>query len=138
MFVLLDVYCLHLLFITSFQGRVEYKMRFPEAVAFDLNQNPEHRPKRSGSTLSTLTTGCTKIWLEEKHRYMTGTECLAFHSIPTTSQLATIMGSTQVRVNAISNSAKCFLAGNSMHGVSIGSLVALCLYGTSLSRETKD
>ena len=129
-----SVICLHI----SFRGRDEYKMRFPEALAFDLNQDPQHRPKRSGTTLSTLTTGCTKVWLESQHRYMTGTECLAFHSIPTTSRLATTMGSTQVRVDGISNSAKCFLAGNSMHGVSVGSLVAICLYGTSLSRETKD
>lgn len=111
-------------------GRAEYERMFPHGVAFDLNQNPTFRAKKSMQILSTLTTGCSHIWMTGERRYMTGLECLALHSIPVTAQLAKLMRCRKVMVDSISHSGCCFLAGNSMHGASVGAIVAIGLMCT--------
>ena len=103
----------------------DYGMLYPQALAYDLNQNPWQRPKKSGPILSTLTTGCSKIWLHHKKRYMLGIECLTMHSIPVISEVAHAMRCRQINITGLSHSAQCFLAGNSMHGASVGAMLAL-------------
>ena len=95
-------------------GRADYEVLHPNAVAWDLNQDPRYRCKKSGPILSTLTTGCSHFWLKASKRCLTGLELMALHSIPICESLAKAMGSTQVDVSQLSNTARCFLAGNSM------------------------
>lgn len=116
----------------AIQGRALYAAMFPRAQAYDLNQDPKHRAKRSHDILSTLTTGCSKLWLAKQERYMTGLECLSFHSIPATAELAMAMRCRQVEAGEVSHAMQCFMAGNSMHCANVGACVALCLFGTSL------
>ena len=111
-------------------GVVKTSSLFKHGVAFDLNQNPTFRAKKSMQILSTLTTGCSHIWMTGERRYMTGLECLALHSIPVTAQLAKLMRCRKVMVDSISHSGCCFLAGNSMHGASVGAIVAIGLMCT--------
>ena len=87
---------------------------------------------RRNDILSTLTTGCSKLWLAKQERYMTGLECLSFHSIPATAELAMAMRCRQVEAGEVSHAMQCFMAGNSMHCANVGACVALCLFGTSL------
>lgn len=109
-------------------GLEKYEDLFPAALAFDLNQDPLCRPRKSECDLHTLTTGSTKIWLPPKKRFLSGLECLALHSIAVSPGLAATMGCTEVQVGALSHSAQCFLAGNCMHTASVGSVIALCLF----------
>ena len=103
---------------------------FPGGIAFDLNQNPTQRAKKSFNVLSTLTTGCSHTWLVNEQRYLLGVECLALHSVPVFARVAELMRSTRVNVDLVSHSGCCFLAGNSMHGASVGAFVAIGLFCT--------
>lgn len=114
----------------AISGKDGYEILYPRARAFDLNQDPYKRPKRSEDVLSTLTTGCSKVWLVDKCRYMTGKEMMACHSIPVTTQLARVMKTRKVEVDHVSHTMQCFLAGNSMHGANVGAMIALALFGT--------
>ena len=100
------------------------------STAWDLNQDPFHRAKKSGAYLSTLTTGCSHLWLKDEKRYITGLELLTLHSIPVLKCVAETMCCSQVKVSAVSNTACCFLAGNSMHGASVGTVAAMGLFCT--------
>lgn len=119
----------------AIQGRALYEAMYPHAEAYDLNQDPKHRAKRSHAILSTLTTGCSKLWLVNRGRYMTGLECLSFHAIPVTAELAMAMRCKQVAAGEVSHTMQCFMAGNSMHCANVGACVALCLFGTSLKSK---
>ena len=119
-------------YAVSFPGREKYEELYPNGIAFNLNQNPSARAKRSTDVLGTLTTGCSHTWLKRKRRYLTGVECLALHSIPVTQQIASAMHCTRVNVDSISHAGCCFLAGNSMHAASVGAIVALGLLCTSV------
>lgn len=109
-------------------------MLHPNSLAWDLNQDPKHRPKKSGATLSTVTTGCSHLWLKDQKRYVKGIELLALHSIPVTLEIANAMSCAPVVLDAVSNTAQCFLAGNSMHASSVGTVAALGLLCTEACR----
>ena len=113
-------------------GKSEYEVLHPNAVAWDLNQDPCYRCKKSGPILSTLTTGCSHFWLKASNRCLTGLELMALHSIPICESLAKAMGSTQVDVSQVSNTARCFL--NSMHCASVGTVVAIALLCTRITK----
>ena len=108
-------------------GKGNYDVLHPNSLAWDLNQDPKHRPKKSGATLSTVTTGCSHLWLKDQKRYVKGIELLALHSIPVTLEIANAMSCAPVVLDAVSNTAQCFLAGNSMHASSVGTVAALGL-----------
>lgn len=110
-------------------GRDDYDVLYPSALAVDLNQNPHQRARKSETVLATLTTGASRVWLTTCKRFLTGTECLALHSIPVTFQIARAMKCARVRADVVSNTMQSFLAGNSMHCASVGAAVALCLFG---------
>ena len=105
---------------------------FPAALAYDLNQNPTQRAKKSWQVLSTLTTGCSHTWLSRQQRVLRGLECMALHSIPVTAQVSSSMRSRMVDTSSVSHSGCCFLAGNSMHGSSVGAFAALSLLCTKV------
>lgn len=121
--------------VTYGQGKADYDVLFPNSIAWDLNQDPNHRAKKCGDTLTTLTTGCNHLWLRDNHRYMRGVELMALHSIPISSQIAKAMRCSKVVTSAVSNTAQCFLAGNSMHGASVGTVVAVGLLCTKISES---
>ena len=108
----IELHCMQLLNsilrVLVSKGRRDYELLYPQALAYDLMQDPYHRPKRSDAILSTLTTGCSKVWLANERRYITGLELIALHSIPATSQLARLMQCKQVCADAVSNTMQAF------------------------------
>ena len=113
------------------QGLTSYESKFPEATAYDLNQNPSTRGKKATAIMFTLTTGSHHIWIRSRSRYMSGIECLLLHSVPVTSQAAEAMRCKPVLVHKQKNTCHCFLAGNSMHGASVGLFCAYALLHSS-------
>ena len=113
------------------QGRRDYEQTFPDMLAFDLNQNPSQRARKCGSIMFSITTGCSHVWIRHARRYITGDELLSLHSIPVRDDVARIMKCRPTQMTALSNTAKCFMAGNSIHGASVGKAFAiLMLYST--------
>lgn len=111
-------------------GKADYDVLYPNSSAWDLNQDPRHRPRKCGSVLATLTTGCSHWFVRECKRCMAGLELMALHSIPVSDGLARIMSCAKVDTTSVSNTGCCFLAGNSMHCASIGTVLALGLLCT--------
>lgn len=111
-----------------FWGLKTYLLKFPEGMAFDLNQNPSRRGKKAYDTMFTLTTGSSRIWLVKPARYLSGTEALLMHGIPITKQAASAMRTTQVTIVHQSNTSRCFMAGNSMHCANVGTCLAFILF----------
>lgn len=111
-----------------FRGLRTYQLKFPEGMAFDLNQNPTQRGKKAYDTMFTLTTGSSHVWLVKPSRYLSGIETLLMHGIPVTKQAASAMRTTQVIVHHQSNTSRCFMAGNSMHCANVGTCLAFILF----------
>ena len=111
-------------------GLRNYEAKFPEACAFDLNQNPAQRGKKAYDMMFTLTTGCSHVWLVKPKRYLCGIEALLLHSVPVTKDAAGVMKTTQVAMYHQSHSSQCHMAGNSMHGANVGACIAYILMYT--------
>lgn len=116
-------------------GRRLYEARYPDGLAFNLLQNPNQRSNKAYDVMFTLTTGCSRVWLCKKRRYLSGIEAMLLHSIPITEQAATVMRAKQVAIQSQGNQFHCFLAGNSMHGASVGLFLGLALFCTAPSES---
>ncbi|CAE7311851.1 unnamed protein product [Symbiodinium sp. CCMP2456] len=107
--------------------RLDYERMFPDMVAFDLHQSPSHRARRASKIMFPLTTGCNRVWLRNHKRFLTGAELLSLHSIPVNTDVARVMKCRPSRMESISNTGRCTLVGNSMHGASVGKVFAIAL-----------
>ena len=116
-----------------------YERMFPDMVAFDLRQSPSQRALRASKILFPLTTGCNRVWLRNHKRFVTGAELLSLHSIPISTDVARVMKCGPSRMYNISNTGRCTLVGNSMHGASIGKAFAIVLlYSKKTKSSTRD
>jgi hypothetical protein len=79
----------------------------------------------------TLTTGANRVYLRTKQRFLHGLESLLLHSIPVTKQVAHAMKTRLVNVDGLSHNALSHMAGNSMHGASVG---FMCLVAVKYSQ----
>lgn len=102
------------------RGLKEYLRSWPQCEVVDLYQNPWARPRKGLKHCPVLTTGCARMYLPGRSRFISGVELLLFQSIPVTVQASQEMRSVQLQILNVSNSAHCRLAGNSMHASCIG------------------
>lgn len=88
-----------------------------------MNQSALHRPRYGIKYVPTLTTGCSRMRLRKACRYAHGTELLLLQGLPATPQVAEAMQASLVAASKLTHRAKCFVAGNMMHGTSIGFMI---------------
>lgn len=112
----------------NLQKRLDaYRKRFPGFKIADLYQSPESRPRQGVQYCPALTTGCSRLWLEEYSRFAHGVELLLLHAIPATREAAKAMKCGQLQLNQCSHRALCKMAGNSMHSACVGLLCVVSL-----------
>ena len=106
-------------------GAQGYDERFQNWEVADLNQNPEKRPRYGINHFPTLTTGCCRIRLRKANRFIHGTELMLLQGLPATAQIAQAMQASVVSATTLTHRAKCVVAGNMMHGASIGFMIMI-------------
>lgn len=110
-----------------------YESEFGERgiTVADLQQNPKKRPRWGSCVMPTLTTGCSKMVHIPSQRLFSGLDLAACHGMPVTQSVATILGTSQLNVGSISNSALCSCVGNNMHLSCIGAAVTAAILFTA-------
>lgn len=113
-----------------FQGLEEYLEKYGDSglgIA-DLYQNANHRPRKGNLEVPALTRGCKRLYIVKSKRFAHGVELLLLQGIPVTEQAAAAMRTKRVKVESISHSAQCSLAGNAMHSCCVGLMCVALLF----------
>lgn len=90
------------------------------------------RHETKDGALPTLTTNSGKIFHKDQKRYLSPTEMLNTHCIPTTDRQAKLSGTPRLKVDKVRDSSLVKMGGNAMNLPCVGCAILACVFGLEL------